>query len=121
MIKIAPFDSFEEHQEFCLAGNVELEEDSLGFKIFNDFEKLGLSQIQIVENAAYILTLSRINDKISNQLLSELFSQVMVFLDHIGVSSVLFPIKNESDAELAAHMGFEKVCDTLYAFENNEK
>ena len=77
MIKIAPFESFEEHQEFCLASQTKLEDDSLGFKIFADDEKLGLSQIQIVEDVAYVLTLSQIGDKISNQLLSQLFLQVM--------------------------------------------
>ena len=104
-----------------MIANTKLEEDALGFKIFLEDEKLGLSQIQLVENVAYILTLSRIGDKISNQLLSELFSQVMVFLNHIGAASVVFPIKDESDAELARFLGFDQVSETLYVFEDHDE
>ena len=65
MIHLAPFEGTEEHFSFCSEAQVPFEEGAVGFKIFSDEENLGLCQIKFVGEAAYILNLCPIFDRIS--------------------------------------------------------
>jgi hypothetical protein len=121
MIAITPFETKLEHKTYCEVADVVFEEQAIGFKIHLADQMLGLCQIQFVGNAAYILTLKAINDKITSQLLAKLFLQVAEFLVHISIASIVYPIQDEKDKELADLLGFDRVSDTLYVFDFPEE
>ncbi len=125
MIHLAPFETVEEHLLYCDLLDVEREEGSFGFKIFSDEEKLGLCQIKFVGEAAYILALKGLGDKISVEMLANVFTSVIEFLKRIGVASLVYPIQCENDIVICEATGFDRISETLYAFdfpaEENEK
>lgn len=114
MIHLAPFENLLEHKEYCEDASVLFEEGAVGFKIFSDEEKLGLCQIKFVSEAAYILNLSPIAEKISTQMLANVFTSILSFLERVEIESVIFPVQNESDIFVAENTGFDRVSDTLY-------
>ena len=117
MIHLAPLESVEEHLSYCALLNVEREEASFGFKIFSDEEKLGLCQIKFVGEAAYILALRGVPEKISVEMLANVFTSVVEFLHRIGVASLVFPIQSEDDVVVCEAVGFDRVSETLYVFD----
>ena len=117
MIHLAPFDGTVEHMAFCAEANVPFEEAAVGFKIFSDDENLGLCQIKFVGEAAYILNLCSIFDRISIEMLANVFSSVVEFLKRVEIESVVYPIQNEDDVVIAEANGFDRISDTLYVFD----
>ncbi len=113
-MNLAPFENLAEHQSYCLAAAIPFEEGAVGFKIFNDEEKLGLCQIKFVSGAAYILNLLSIDDKISPQMLSNVFSSILAFLEQVEIESVVYPVQSDHDVFLAENNGFDRVSDTLF-------
>ena len=121
MIEIAPFVSSFEHRAYCDAAKVNFEEEAIGFKIYKGEEICGVCQIQFVGNAAYILTLKTIDDRITSQHLANTFVSVIEFLLQIGVSSVVYPIQCDRDAEIATLLGFDRVSETLFVYDFPEE
>lgn len=117
MVHLAPFESIEEHLNYCSLADVPREEASFGFKIFSDEEKLGLCQIKFVGEAAYILALKGIESKISVEMLANVFTSVIEFLQRIGVASLIYPIQSEDDVVICEATGFDRISETLYAFD----
>ncbi len=117
MIHISPFADVMEHLEYCKLLCVEREEGSFGFKIFSDDEKLGLCQIKFVGEAAYILALKGIKDKISVEMLANVFTSVIEFLNRIGVASLVYPIQSNDDIIICEATGFDRISETLYVFD----
>ena len=117
MIHLAPFDGTVEHMAFCAEANVSFEEGAVGFKIFSDDENLGLCQIKFVGEAAYILNLCSIFDRISIEMLANVFASVVEFLKRVEIESVVYPIQNEDDVVIAEANGFDRISDTLYVFD----
>lgn len=117
MIQLAPFESEWEQREYCALANCNFEEGSVGFKFFTNEEKLGLAQIHFVGEAAYILTLSAIDDIISAQTLSNLLEGILEFLRKLGVNSAVYPIKDDLDRVIAEAAGFDRVSETLFVFD----
>ena len=114
MIHLAPFDDLSEHRTYCEKAQISFEEGSVGFKIFSDEEKLGLCQIKFVSEAAYILNLIAIEEKISVQMLANVFTSILTFLERVEIQSVIFPVQTEDDIFIAENTGFDRVSDTLY-------
>ena len=117
MIHLAPFDGTIEHMAFCAEANVPFEEGAVGFKIFSDDENLGLCQIKFVGEAAYVLNLCSIFDRISIEMLANVFASVVEFLKRVEIESVVYPIQNENDVMIAEANGFDRISDTLYVFD----
>lgn len=117
MIHLAPFEGFSEHLAFCNEANVPYEEGAVGFKIFSDEENLGLCQIKFVGEAAYILNLCSISDRISVQMLANVFTSVIEFLKRVEIESVVYPIQSEDDVTIAEALGFDRVSETLFVFD----
>jgi len=117
MIQLAPFEGTEEHFAFCSEAQVPFEEGAVGFKIFSDVEKLGLCQIKFVGEAAYILNLCAISGRISVQMLANVFTSVVEFLQRVEIESVVYPIQNEDDVTIAEALGFDRISETLYVFD----
>ena len=117
MIHLAPFEGTADHLAFCAEANVPFEEGALGFKIFSEDEKLGLCQIKFVGEAAYILNLCSIFDKISVEMLANVFASVVEFLKRVEIESVVYPIQNEDDVVIAEANGFDRISETLYVFD----
>lgn len=117
MIRLAPFESAQEHALYCSLLGIEREEGSFGFKIFSDEEKLGLCQIKFVGEAAYILALKGLEGKISVEMLANVFTSVIEFLRRVGVSSLIYPIQCENDVVICEATGFDRISETLYAFD----
>lgn len=117
MINLAPFATLLEHQEYCNAASVPLEEGSVGFKIFKDNEKLGLCNLKFVSDVAYILNLTEIDNKISVQMLANVFTSVIEFIKRVGIQSIVFPIQSENDAFICQTLGFDKISETMYVFD----
>ena len=117
MIHLAPFDSVEIHEEYCEEAGIYREEGAVGFKIFSDEEKLGLCQIKFVGEAAYILNLTAIQNRISVQMLANVFTSVVEFLRRVEIESIVYPIQSEDDVMIVNALGFDKVGDTLYVFD----
>lgn len=119
MIHLAPFENAEEQSEYCAEAKVPFEQGSVGFKIFSDEEKLALCQIKFVGEAAYILNLISIADRISTEMLANIFSSIIEFLKRVEIDSAIYPIQNENDVVLAEAVGFEKISDTMYVLDFN--
>ena len=117
MIDLAPFESAFEHAEYCEAAGVPFEDGSLGFKIFSDDEKLGLCSLKFVGEAVYVLNVTAIDEKISQQMLANVFTSVVQFLKHLEINSVVYPVQSESDREIAERVGFDRISPTLYVFD----
>ena len=117
MIHLAPFENASEHLLFCKEAEISFEEGSVGFKIFSDEENLGLCQIKFVGEAAYILNLTAIRDRISVQMLANVFTSVIEFLRRVEIESIVFPIQNENDVTIAEATGFDRISETLYVFD----
>lgn len=117
MIHLAPFETGEEHLSYCQLLGVDREEGSFGFKIFSDEEKLGLCQIKFVGEVAYILALKGLDDKISVEMLANVFTSVIEFLNRIGVASLVYPIQSEDDVVICEATGFDRISETLYVFD----
>ncbi len=117
MMDLAPFESPMEHQAYCQAAGTPFEDGSIGFKIFEQNEKLGLCQLKFVGEAAYVLSVTEIDEKISKQALATCFSHVVQFLAHLGVGSVVYPIQNKTDEIVAESCGFDRVSETLFVFD----
>lgn len=117
MIHLAPFDGTIEHMAFCAEANVPFEEGAVGFKIFSEEENLGLCQIKFVGEAAYILNLCSIFDRISVEMLANVFTSVVEFLKRVEIESVVYPIQNEDDVAIAESNGFDRISETLYVFD----
>lgn len=117
MIHLAPFEDILEHQLYCQTASVPFEEGAVGFKIFSDEEKLGLCQIKFVSGAAYILNLTAVDDKLSLQMLSNVFSSILSFLERVEIESVVYPVQNENDIFLAENSGFDRVSETLFVYD----
>ena len=117
MIHLAPFENVSEHLLFCKEGNVPFEEGAVGFKIFSDDENLGLCQIKFVGEAAYILNLTAIEDRISVQMLANVFTSVIEFLRRVEIESIVYPIQNENDVTVAEAVGFDRISETLFVFD----
>ncbi|MBR2635314.1 MAG: hypothetical protein IKD31_07020 [Clostridia bacterium] len=114
---LAPFESQAEHILYCRAAGVPFEEGAIGFKFFSEGEKLGLCQLKPVGDAIYVLSLTAIDQKISTQVLANLFSDVVQFMYCLEFSSVVYPIQNREDAQIAASLGFDRISDTLFVFD----
>lgn len=125
MIHLAPFEGVEDHFSYCTEAGVSFEEGSVGFKIFDDNDKLGLCQIKFVGEAAYILNLCSIADRISIQMLANVFTSVIEFLKRVEIESIVYPVQSGDDVTIAEAVGFDRVSDTLYIFDfvsqENEK
>lgn len=119
MIHLAPFQDASEQKEYCAEADVLFEEGSVGFKIFTDEEKLALCQIKFVGEAAYILNLKSIADRISTEMLANVFTSIIEFLKRVEIDSAVYPIQTESDKIIAEAVGFESVSDTMYVFDFN--
>lgn len=117
MIHLAPFEGLVEHHAFCQEAGVPFEEGAVGFKIFSDEENLGLCQIKFVGEAAYILNLCSIEDRISVQMLANVFTSVVEFLKRVEIESIVFPVQSEDDVTIAEAVGFDRVGDTLFVFD----
>lgn len=117
MIHLAPFEGTVEHLAFCTEAGVPFEEGAVGFKIFSDEENLGLCQIKFVGEAAYILNLCSIFDRISVQMLANVFTSVVEFLKRVEIESIVYPIQNEDDVTIAEALGFDRISETLYVFD----
>ena len=117
MIHLAPFEDVLEHQAYCLEGNVPFEEGSVGFKIFSDEENLGLCQIKFVSGAAYILNLLSIENRISEQMLVNVFSSIIAFLERVEIESIVYPVQTETDVFIAEKSGFDRISDTLFVYD----
>lgn len=117
MIDLAPFESAIEHAEYCREAGITFEEGSVGFKIFTEDEKLGLCSLKFVGDAAYVLNVASINDRISLQMLANVMTSVVQFLKHLEVSSVVFPIQSDHDREIAEAAGFDRISPTLFVFD----
>ncbi len=117
MIHLAPFEGTADHLAFCAEANVPFEEGALGFKIFSDHENLGLCQIKFVGEAAYILNLCSIFDRISVEMLANVFASVVEFLKRVEIESVVYPIQTEDDVVIAEANGFDRISETLYVFD----
>ncbi len=117
MIHLAPFTDVMEHQSFCRSASVEFEEGAVGFKLFSDEEALGLCQIKFVGEAAYILNFCAIEDRISSEMLANVFSSILEFLKRVEIESVVFPVQSESDVLVCDANGFDAVSETLYVFD----
>jgi len=117
MIELAPFETENEHLLYCSAANVPFEEGAVGFKVFDDEEKLGLVQLKFVGDAAYVLSLCEIEGQLTCQMLSNVFSAVMEFLGKIQITSVVFPIQTEEHRRIAENNGFDQISPTLYVFD----
>ncbi len=117
MIHLAPFDSAKIHEEYCKEAGIVREEGAVGFKIFSDEEKLGVCQIKFVGEAAYILNLTAIQDRISVQMLANVFTSVIEFLRRVEIESIVYPVQSENDVTIANTLGFDRVGDTLYVFD----
>lgn len=125
MIHLAPFEGVEDHFSYCTEAGVPFEEGSVGFKIFDDNDKLGLCQIKFVGEAAYILNLCPIADRISIQMLANVFTSVIEFLKRVEIESIVYPVQSGDDVTIAEAVGFDRISDTLYVFDfvpqENEK
>ena len=119
MIHLAPFEDASEQKEYCDLAEVLFEDGSVGFKIFSDEEKLALCQIKFVGEAAYVLNLQSIQDRISVQMLANVFASIIEFLKRVEIDSAVYPIQNENDIILAESNGFEKISDTLFVLDFN--
>ncbi len=119
MIHLAPFQDKSEQMEYCAEAGILFEEGSVGFKIFSDEEKLALCQIKFVGEAAYILNLQSILDRISTEMLANVFTSIIEFLKRVEIDSVVYPIQTEDDIIIAEATGFEKMSDTLFVLDFN--
>ncbi len=117
MIHLAPFESGIEHGSYCEAAGISMEEGSLGFKIFSDTEKLGLCQLKFVGEAAYILALKSVENRISVSMLANVFTSIIEFLKRVGIESVIYPVQNEEDKTVCEATGFDRISETLYVFD----
>lgn len=117
MIHLAPFEDIAEHRTFCTMAKLDFEEESIGFKIFSDEDPLGLCQIKFVGEAAYILGICSIEDRISTQMLANVFSSILAFLERVEVESVIFPIQDADDIMIAEANGFDRISETLYVYD----
>jgi len=117
MIHLAPFEDAAEHIAFCAEANVPFEESTVGFKIFSDEENLGICQIKFVGEAAYILNLCAICDRISVQMLANVFTSVVKFLERVEIESIVYPIQSDDDVTIAEAVGFDRISETLYVFD----
>lgn len=117
MIHLAPFEGTVDHLALCAEANVPFEDGALGFKIFSDEENLGICQIKFVGEAAYILNLCAIFDRISTEMLANVFASVVEFLKRVEIESVVYPIQNEDDVMIAEANGFDRISETLYVFD----
>ena len=117
MIHLAPVEGVEEHFAFCTEAQVPFEEGALGFKIFSEEENLGLCQIKFIGEAAYILNLCAISDRISVQMLANVFTSVVQFLERVEIESIVYPIQNQDDVVIAEAVGFDRISETLYVFD----
>ena len=117
MIDFAPFTSEAEHRAYCDAAKVPFEEGSVGFKIFDEDGPCGLVGIKFVGNAAYLLQVRAIERKISSQVLANALRLVLEFLRRADVQSVVYPITAPDDVGIAESAGFDRLSDTLYAFD----
>jgi hypothetical protein len=117
MIELAPLNNREEHLEYCHAAGISFEEGAVGFKIFDEDEKVGICQLKFLEKTVYVLNLSVICDRIPMSALSNSFSNIVDFLHKMGVSSIVFPVQNFSDSQVAQQNGFDKISETLYVFD----
>jgi len=121
MIQLAPFASSIEHREYCAAFRIFFEEGTVGFKIFKGEQKLGLCQIKFVGEAAYILSLVRQANLLSLEMLANIFTSVIEFLQRAGAVSVIFPVQSEEDQTVAQACGFDKISETLFVFDFPEE
>ncbi len=117
MIHLAPFENIDEHLLFCKEADVLFEDGTVGFKIFSDEENLGLCQIKFVGEAAYILNLTAIEDRLSVQMLANVFTSVIEFLRRVEIESIVFPIQSENDVTVCEATGFDRISETLYVFD----
>lgn len=117
MIHLAPFEGADEHYLYCTEASVPFEEGAVGFKIFTDEEKLGLCQIKFVGEAAYILNLCSISNRISVQMLANVFTSVIEFLKRVEIESIVYPIQSGDDVTIAEAVGFDRISETLYVFD----
>ena len=117
MIHLSPFSDLAEHREYCTAAGVFFEEGRVGFKVDSDEEKLGLFQIKFVGEAAYVLNISSIDDRISTQMLANVFTSVIEFLKRCEVESIIYPIQTADDGIIAEAVGFDRISETLYVFD----
>ena len=118
MIGIAPFSDQAEHIDYCRAAGVPAEEGALGFKLFDEEDgKVGLIQIKFVSNAAYLLNVCAVDQKISEEGLANALVSVVEFLKNAGVSSVVYPIQFQRDGRIADRCGFDRISETLYVFD----
>lgn len=117
MIDVLPFESPLEHAQYCKAAGIPFEEGLFGFKIFSDCEKLGLLSFKFVGEAAYVLSVSPIEEKISLKMLANVFESVVQFLKHLEITSVVYPIQQDSDREIAEFAGFDHISPTLYVYD----
>lgn len=117
MIHLAPFEGIDEHILYCKEASVAFEEGAVGFKIFSDNESLGLCQIKFVGEAAYILNLCSISDRISVEMLANVFTSVVEFLKRVEIESIVYPIQNQDDVAVAEAVGFDRISETLYVFD----
>ena len=67
--------------------------------------------------AAYILNLCAIFDRISTDMLANVFASVVEFLKRVEIESVVYPIQNEDDVMIAEANGFDRISETLYVFD----
>ena len=117
MIHLSPFENITEHRLFCSEAAVPFEEGAVGFKIFSDEENLGLCQIKFVGEAAYILNLTAMSDRISVQMLANVFTSIIEFLRRVEIESIVYPIQNENDVTIAEATGFDRVSETLFVYD----
>ena len=120
MIDLAPFETPVEQEAYCSAASVPFEGGAIGFKFFSGEKKLGLCQLKLVGGAAYVLSLAAITSELSEKMLANVFSDVVQFLQSLGVVSVIYPIQNETDRFVAETLGFDRVSPTLYVFDYPE-
>lgn len=117
MIQLSPFESKNEHQSYCNAALVPLEEGAIGFKMFKDDEKMGLCQLKFVGDTVYVVNLCAVEERISVEMLANIFTSIIEFLKQIQTKSIIYPILGENDVTIAEAVGFDRVSDTMYVFD----
>ena len=116
-----PFQDVLEHKCYCDAAGAEFEEGAVGFKIVKENEMLGMTQLKFVGDAVYVLHHRAIEEKISIQMLANVFTSVVEFLRRAGAVSVIYPISDDNDRVICEATGFDRISDTLYVFDFPEE
>lgn len=120
MFRLSPFESLAEHEEYCAFCGISREENAIGFKFESDEafpKKLGMCQLYLVSDAAYILNLISASSELNDDALTCALKEIVLFMKNMEIKSLIYPVQSGRDVDLAEDAGFDRLSDTLYAYD----